>query len=94
MKQPDIILCECGSLEHQFAISFDAEYQEMYINVHLSKKSFISRFIHAVKYVFGYQSKYGAFDEIILRKDKITKCRDIFTDILKEIEVGKSKITS
>lgn len=58
------IVCDCNTLEHQ--IVFDYDDDEYYLMVHLSKKSFFRRFIHAIKYIIGYQSQNGAFDEVLI----------------------------
>lgn len=67
MKQ-QLYICECYSPEHQMIWnpSPDKTEKNIYIHVHLVKRSFWGRLKYGVKYIFGYQSQYGAFDEIIL----------------------------
>jgi len=67
----EILVCECNSLEHQFAIWYDDE--DLYIQPHLNRKPLRDRILYAIKYIFGYQSKYGAFDEIIINPDDAEK---------------------
>lgn len=62
-----ILVCECNSLEHQFAIWFDEEYNQLYIEPHLKRRPLLERIKYAIKYIFGHQSNYGAFDEIIIK---------------------------
>jgi hypothetical protein len=38
--------------------------------------SFFRRLVYAVKYVFGYRSKYGAFAEIVLSPREAKKLSD------------------
>jgi|688.fasta_scaffold418323_3 hypothetical protein len=62
----EILVCECESLEHQFAIWYDDEDNTLYIEPHLKRKSLRDRILYAIDYIFGRQSNYGAFDEIII----------------------------
>jgi len=81
----EIIVCECGSPEHQVLLTqipYDDDYlnkcyaphlheelkDEMFIRIHLCKRPFWQRVKYGIKYIFGYKSKYGAFDEIITSK--------------------------
>ncbi len=70
----DLLLCECSSCEHQLIVRYDRDESEVYVSVHLAaSKSFFARVWHALKYVFGHKSKYGAFDEVILRPEDAGK---------------------
>ena len=65
-----LLLCDCSSAEHQLIVSWDNDDNEVYVRVHLANcYGFWRRLWHALKYVFGYKCRYGAFDEIILRKE-------------------------
>lgn len=71
----DVILCDCNSSEHQMLIFYDTsdEDKEAYLHIHLAKKSFVERVKHAFKYIFGYKSRFGAWDEFILNPDDADK---------------------
>lgn len=67
-----LLLCECSSSEHQIIIHeeiYNENDKEIYCSIHLSKQPFFKRLIYAIKYVFGYQSKFGAFEEFIFRTE-------------------------
>ena len=65
-----LLLCDCSSAEHQLIVRWDNDDKEVYVNVHLANMyGFWQRLWHAAKYVFGYKSRYRAFDEVILRKE-------------------------
>jgi hypothetical protein len=49
----------------------------------LVKKSFWSRLKYGLKYIFGYKSQYGAWDEFILNPNDADKLQDV-VDYLKE----------
>ena len=69
----EILVCECHSLEHQFAIWYNEDDNVLYIEPHLNRKPLLDRIKYAIKYVLGYQSNYGAFDEFILNSEDAEK---------------------
>lgn len=80
----EILLCECNSTEHQMVFLYDTEDKEhkmVYVHVHLNKKPFLERLKYGIKYIFGYQSKYGAFDEFIFNPDDYKKLKDVLRHI-------------
>ena len=69
----NILICECHSTEHQMVINYsEDEYPDgtkspmVYIHTHLNKRPFWQRLKYGIKYIFGYQCRYGAFDEFII----------------------------
>jgi len=65
----ELFICKCNSLEHQIIFDFDEENKELFCSVHLFPLSFWKRFVHAIKYTFGYRCKYGDFEEIIIKPE-------------------------
>jgi len=64
--------CSCSSTEHLIRFSFDKEYNFLYLNIHLANcNSWYKRVWVAIKYIFGYKSKYGAFDEFIFKNENV-----------------------
>jgi hypothetical protein len=82
-KERDIVICACHSTEHQMVISYSEDiidwvrYPEVYLHIHLKQKSFWLRVRYAIKYIFGYQCRYGAFDEMIIDKKDVDKFKKI-----------------
>lgn len=72
MKDEIIFICDCRSYEHQLIFWEDIEDNQLHVMCHLNKRySFLVRIIHAVKYVFGYSSRYGDWDAFVFKdKDK------------------------
>ena len=62
-----LFTCVCGSLEHIFIVTADDD--DLFIEVHLSPLPFFERLKHAVQYLFGYRSRWGDFDEILLNPE-------------------------
>lgn len=61
-----LIRCACRNVEHQMVIDYDEEDNLAYVEYHLVKLPFFKRLKNGVKYIFGYESRYGDFDEMIL----------------------------
>ena len=76
-KLEEIILCQCGNTEHQIIFTAFEGEPEVYMSVHLNKLPLLKRIVCAIKYIFGYKSKYGDFDEVIIGKDEIHKFEKI-----------------
>ena len=66
----NVTICACHSSEHQILTEYDEKYNQIYVQIHLSThKNFFKRIWVAIKYVFGYKSRYGEWDNIIIDKD-------------------------
>jgi len=80
MKTEEILICQCHSTDHQIVFLYDDEDNDriVYMHTHLSKKSFWERIKHGIKYIFGYQSKYGAFDEFIIKPEDAYKFKKVY----------------
>jgi hypothetical protein len=70
-----LLICSCYSSEHQMIVhlqeSGDLYPPEAFVHVHLVRRSFWYRLKYGIKYIFGYKSKYGAWDEFILDKTHV-----------------------
>lgn len=67
----ELFVCECDNVEHQLIFSYfkDEQEDEVYMEVHLIPEYNIwKRIWNAVKYIFGYRSRYGHFDCFIFQK--------------------------
>lgn len=62
-----ILICDCHNLEHQVSFWYDQDDDSLYIEPHLvTHRNFLKRLYIGIKYAFGYKSRYGEFDEIVL----------------------------
>lgn len=78
-ERPEIFICECGSLEHSYAFWYDEETKDIHFMPHLiSYRNFFKRIWVAIKYIFGYQCRYGHFDSMIINPEDIKKLRGYF----------------
>lgn len=79
-EQRETLICQCHSIEHPVSFTWieDKELEgEVYMEIHLSKLSFLERLKHGIKYIFGYSCMYGDFDEVILKKEYVHKLERI-----------------
>lgn len=74
---PAVLVCDCNSTEHQMVIYHDEEDKLFYCHIHLVHYGFWRRLKAAIKYLFGYHSKYGQWDELILSKNHLPQLRAI-----------------
>ena len=81
--QKDLFICSCHNTEHQMVVLYDEDeiddkkYPMVYIHTHLAKRPFWQRVNYGLKYIFGYQCKYGAFDEFIINPDDVGNIENI-----------------
>lgn len=90
----DVILCDCETAEHQFIVRYDKLDDEkwpaeLFLSVHLSKKPFWKRVAYSVRYILGRQSKYGAFDEVIVSVEDAHRLKN---HIEEYIRIRSSKV--
>jgi hypothetical protein len=62
----DFLVCACYSDEHTLRFTYDLETNDFWTSVYLNPKPWYKRVWVALKYVFGYQCKYGAWDCFLL----------------------------
>lgn len=81
----ELFICQCYNTEHQLIFSYfpDDEDKEVYVSVHLTPEYKIwKRIWMAIKYIFGYKSCYGHFDEFIFKKSDAERLQKV-VDYLK-----------
>jgi len=84
MSNKHLLICSCHSTDHQIVIYNESDPlygPECYVHIHLAKRPFWYRVKYALKYVFGYQSRYGAWDEFILEPKHIAALEDIINHL-------------
>ncbi len=82
-----IISCSCHSPEHTITFNLNVEDKEIYTSVFLHQyRPFYERVWVAIKYIFGYKSKYGHWDCFSADAKKILELKDFFDNAAKMIE--------
>lgn len=76
------VVCACNSSEHTIRFMYDSEEKELYTEVYLNQhNNFFKRLKIAVKYLFGYTSKYGHFDCTMFSPDEVIKLRAFMNSV-------------
>jgi hypothetical protein len=66
----EVFICKCNSTEHQIVFWLDKGEKEISVQIHLKHyNNIIKRIWVAVKYVFGYRSRYGDWDNFTLKPE-------------------------
>lgn len=77
--ETDFIQCACSTSEHLVKVVYDPEDNDIYVEVHLHTwRSIFRRIWIGLKYVFGYKSRYGQWDEVIVKPRDYKRLADIF----------------
>jgi ribonuclease BN (tRNA processing enzyme) len=70
----ETFICACHSLEHQYSFWYDEEDNEVYFEPHLFLSgNWFQRLGQRLRYLFGYKSRYGAFDDVIIKPEDAEK---------------------
>lgn len=92
MIEHSIIICKCENVEHQLVFTYFSEDREVYMTTHLKPESNIfKRIWRAIKYIFGYRSMYGDFDEFIFNKTDSHKLAKILKHLDPNINLADIK---
>lgn len=82
------VTCACYSAEHTLRFSCDPENQEIYTEVLLTKHgNLLKRLWVAIKYVFGYDHRYGHYDCFLMHEldaDGLIKMLKGYKQLMKE----------
>lgn len=71
-----LLVCQCGDISHQLIIQTDDD-GDVIVSINLTCFSFWRRLIHGIKYIFGFKSQYGDFEEIILDKNNAADLQNV-----------------
>lgn len=73
--------CQCSSSEHTLRFNLDSTDGHIYISTHLTHfLPWYKRVLQAVKYIFGYHSKYGHFDCTELKPNEYSKLKELLDE--------------
>lgn len=82
--------CVCSSEEHVvrfiFDIDEDSRFSSIYLGTQLAPLPFFERVVAAIKYIFGYECKYGHWEETIIDLDAAKELRSEFDWFITSVE--------
>jgi hypothetical protein len=88
MENQELFICQCESLDHLVSIYHDEPWNTLYMSVHIKPETNKwKRIWCAIKYVFGYRSRHGDFDDFILKSEDVERLKVILGKI-KETPTG------
>lgn len=80
------VVCDCGSMEHIIRFMWwngtDPQDSVIYVHYFLQNNGFFERVVNAIKYIFGFKSKYGHFGEVLINIDKAEKLSDFLNEFI------------
>ncbi len=82
MWEYEYFSCDCGTPDHIFRIMYftdskEAEDDYLFCSVHLTRGSFWRRLKNGLRYIFGFDSRYGQWDEVLLGKEEALRLRNV-----------------
>jgi hypothetical protein len=76
-----IFICECKSFTHQAIFWWDEEEKKLYVTVHLTTyNNFFIRLWVGIRYIFGYTSNFGEWDEFLFSPESEKELRKYLDD--------------
>jgi hypothetical protein len=82
--------CACSSEEHVIRFAFDIDkdprFSSIYLGTQLAPLPFFARVKTAIKYIFGYECKYGHWEETIIDLDTAKELKSALEDFISEVE--------
>ena len=84
-EETEIFICDCNSIEHQAKFYYwkGENYDTFNILIHLTTyKNIFKRIWYAIKYIVGYKSRFGAWDEMLLKKEDCLKLYEFLKNYL------------
>ena len=90
--------CACHSSNHtiRFDLSIeDNEFPDLYLSVQLNRwRNIFSRIWIAIRYIFGYECKYGHWDTWLLNHDDVSRLRELLEDFDKHAKIYMGPVAS
>ena len=86
IQKSKIIVCGCGDISHN--LIFTKDDGQIWLHYSLEKKSLFERIIIGVKYIFGFQSRFGMYGELLIDKTNISN----FKEIVEYIEKNNGQV--
>lgn len=64
--------CGCGGIDHNLIFKIDTDEQpQVWLYYQLEKRPWYNRIWLGIKYIFGFQSKFGMYGELLINKSNV-----------------------
>ena len=90
-EKQELFICACHKVEHQMIMRWwedDDNEKLVYSEIHLNKLPFFERLIHGIKYIFGYTSAVGDFEEFIFKEEDAYRLQKMVTFLKNKKNAG------
>ena len=77
-----ITVCGCGDPAHHLLFTFDPDVHQVWLHYQLELDPWYRRLWLGIKYIFGYQSIYGMYGELLINENNI----DSFEKIVEHVK--------
>jgi hypothetical protein len=81
MTEHNLLICDCGYTGHQMIIATIQDDDCAYVHIQLNPRPFHKRLWIAIKYLFGYKSPYGVFEEVVLTKRHVPQLTNVINHL-------------
>lgn len=84
--------CDCVSSSHQIRTLYfpseesDYDIPELYLTIHLCRFGFFNRLWKGIKYIFGYKSRFGDFDEFVFNRTTAIEMRKALLQYIRDCD--------
>lgn len=90
----DIMICGCGDPAHHLLFTLDEDAPQVWLHYQLLLEPWYKRIWYGVRYIFGHQSRYGAYGELVINESNVDKLQQIIEHVHKPISDTKlSRVT-
>lgn len=94
-KSSEYLECSCTGLEHTLRMTYFKDTPDyIYIETHLRQQPFYQRLIPAIKYLFGFRSRYGDYDEFIWDPSTVKRFQEFSNNFINSSDEYYEKIKS
>jgi hypothetical protein len=78
-----VVVCGCGDTAHHLIFTLDSDEPQVWLHYQLELKPWYERLLIGIKYIFGYQSKYGTYGELVINETNVENFEKIVEHINK-----------
>ena len=92
-RNEEVFICRCFSPEHMIYITYDEDYNDLYLHYHMDRNiGFWNRLKYGIKYIFGYDSKYGQWDCMMIKTEDKERLINIIQKLKPDENTKKDEI--
>lgn len=77
VEETKMFICECHSYSHQASFWWNEDDKSLYVTIHLiTHRNPFKRIWVALKYICGYSSNFGEWDEFLFKPEDEKELRE------------------